>query len=407
MEKESDSISEFANTLVFNWSEPERTLLAGRGFCRVAKVRRNGRWEVLKGLKPELCADILYVSLLRKEHSIATRLNYPNIVQTYGMVDDEELGLCIAMEYVDGRSLADFLAEKPSRHLRLRVAHQLLSAMQYFHSMQVVHRDLKPSNILVTRNGDNVKLIDFGLADTDDYAVLKGPAYTRAYAAPEQMQPGKSVDARADIYAFGVLLKELFPHRYRHVARCCTKAEPQKRYPSAKTVAAAMRMADKVRVSVVVALMAAVLVAGVWFFANSKPYYATDTELFAYDALFDAPFPDWVENTAKRFPDLKPNQYVGVSTFTDVSFPLSDKTALCVYIFDDTDGQGMYCQALIMDTKSGKRIRYGKNPVVNDLKQDLLPEYDISCVWKYCNNKDEVYSLFVRVVERCRQLMGR
>ena len=409
MENQDNSISAYVNTLSFSdtGADSDFTEIASRGHSRIVKTLRDGRWVVLKGLKPEKVFDSLCLAMLGKEYAIAVQMNHPNIVQVYSRETNAELGPCIVMEYVDGRTLADFLAEKPSKKQRLKVLRELLSAMRYYHSLQIVHRDLKPSNILVTRKGDNVKIIDFGLADSDDYAVLKGPAYTKAYAAPEQMQHGKPVDARADIYAFGVLLKELFPHRYCHVARRCTKADPQKRYPSAKAVEKALRRADIAGVALVAALLAAVLVAGVWFFANSKPYYATDTELFAYDSLFDAPFPDWVENTAKRFPDLQPNQYVGVSTFTDVSFPLTDKTALCVYIFDDTDGKGMYCQALIMDTKSGKRIRYGQNPVLNDLKQNLLPEYDISCVWKYCNDKDEVYSLFLRVVERCKVLMGR
>lgn len=409
MENQDNSISAYVNTLSFSdtGADTDYTEIASRGHSRIVKTRRDGRWVVLKGLKPEKVFDSLCLAMLGKEYAIAVQMNHPNIVQVYSRETNAELGPCIVMEYVDGRTLADFLAEKPSKKQRLKVLRELLSAMRYYHSLQIVHRDLKPSNILVTCNGDNVKLIDFGLADSDDYAVLKGPAYTKAYAAPEQMRPGVAVDSRADIYAFGVLLKELFPHRYCHVARRCTKAEPQKRYQSAEAVENAMRRADIAGVSLVAALLTAVVVAGVWFFANSKPYYATDTELFAYDALFDVPFPDWVENTAKRFPDLKPNQYVGVSTFTDVSFPLTDKTALCVYIFDDTDGKGMYCQALIMDTKSGKRIGYGQNPVINDLKQDLLPDYDISCVWKYCNDKDEVYSLFLRVVERCKVLMER
>lgn len=409
MENKENSISDYVNVMSFSASDGGNNFeeIQSRGYSRVVRVRRNGRWEVLKGIKPDRQSDPVFRTLLQKEFDIASRLDHDNIVRAYRMEEHPELGICISMDYVNGRPLSDFIAERPSRELRKKVALQLLAALDYCHAKQIVHRDLKPSNILVTRNGDNVKLIDFGLADSDDYAVLKGPAYTKAYAAPEQMQPGVAVDSRADIYAFGVLLKELFPHRYCHVARRCTKNNPQKRYPSAKAVEKALRRADIAGVSLVAALLAAVLVAGVWFFANSKPYYATDTELFAYDALFEAPYPDWVENTAKRFPDLKPNQYVGVSTFTDVSFPLTDKTALCVYIFDDTDGKGMYCQALIMDTKSGKRIRYGQNPVLNDLKQDLLPDYDISCVWKYCNDKDEVYSLFLRVVERCKVLMGR
>ena len=107
--------------------------------------------------------------------------------------------------------------------------------MRYYHALQVVHRDLKPENILRTRNGDDVKLIDFGCADTDYHATAKGPAYTEGYAAPEQLA-GEPVDCRTDIYAFGVLLREILPKRYRHVARRCTQTNPVKRYSNVYAV---------------------------------------------------------------------------------------------------------------------------------------------------------------------------
>ena len=61
-----------------------------------------------------------------------------------------------------------------------------MDALEYIHGKQTAHRDLKPSNIMITRNGQHVKLIDFGLSDTDDYAVYKQPAGTEGYISPEQ-----------------------------------------------------------------------------------------------------------------------------------------------------------------------------------------------------------------------------
>ena len=99
---------------------------------------------------------------------------------------NDEFGPCIVMEYIDGVTLDKFLEGKPSKQLRRKVVDQLIDALAYIHGKQIVHRDLKPSNILVTRNGSNVKIIDFGLSDADDYAILKQAAGTLKYMAPEQ-----------------------------------------------------------------------------------------------------------------------------------------------------------------------------------------------------------------------------
>lgn len=214
--------------------------LPSKGYCRLFRAQRHGKWYVLKSLKPEYAANPLYMAMLEKEYASAVKMEHPNIAHTIGIEKDSVAGSCIVMEYVDGRTLSAFLEEKPSMTLRKKVVSQLLDAMRYYHALQIVHRDLKPSNILVTRNGDNVKIIDFGLADADDDAILKEPAYTKGYAAPEQMHPGTPVDCRTDIYAFGILLRQVFPHRYRHISRRCTQSDPNERYCDAEQVIRAL-----------------------------------------------------------------------------------------------------------------------------------------------------------------------
>ncbi len=97
--------------------------------------------------------------------------------------------------------------------------------------MQVVHRDLKPSNMMVTRNGSVLKLIDFGLADADSYAILKEPAGTDGYVSPEQ-QKGGPTDVRNDIYSVGVILDKMKLNlSYRlGLKRCLRPLE--ERYPN-------------------------------------------------------------------------------------------------------------------------------------------------------------------------------
>jgi serine/threonine protein kinase len=213
--------------------------LPSRGYSRLFKAQRNGQWFTLKTLKPEVANDPVYQGMLEKEFDRMMQLNHPNIVRVYSREEIPGVALGIVMEYVDGRTLGEFLKENPTRSVRESVARQLLEAIGYCHRKQIIHRDLKPSNVLVTYNGNRVKLIDFGLSDSDRYAVLKEPAFTKAYAAPEQLSGGE-VDNRTDLYAFGLILKQLFPNRYGRVVRKCLQPKKENRYSSAEEVMKAM-----------------------------------------------------------------------------------------------------------------------------------------------------------------------
>ncbi len=175
------------------------------------KGKRRGRWWLLKGLLPEEADQPAFQEMLRKECELLLRAQvpgHPSVVKTTGM---ETIGgaLFIVMEYVEGETLKDYLAKNPSDSAKMRITRELIDAVSYLHHLDIVHRDLKPSNIMVTRGGRNVKVIDFGLADADFFAILKQPSGTDGYMSPEQAE-GSLPDVRNDIFSLGKILEDMW-----------------------------------------------------------------------------------------------------------------------------------------------------------------------------------------------------
>ena len=214
------------------------TPLHANGYCDLFKAKRYGRWFLLKCLKQQHLNDPTYQQLLRKEMEVLMALQHHAIMQAYGMetvsLADGDTRICLIAEWIDGSTLADFLNKKPDTATRRRLADELVDAVAYIHQQQVVHRDLKPSNIMVTHNGNNVKVIDFGLADTDSHAILKQPAGTMRYMAPEQANTA-APDTRNDIYSLGIILQELQlgGRTYRRIIDKCLRPI-DRRYPNAE-----------------------------------------------------------------------------------------------------------------------------------------------------------------------------
>lgn len=243
--------------------------VSSRGFNQLMKVKRQGRWFMLKGLAAEYRNQAVYLELLKKEYDLMVQLDHQNIAKAFAKEMNPELGPCIVMEYIDGVTLDAFLATKPSVASRQKVVDQFLDALEYIHSKQIIHRDLKPSNIIITRNGNNVKIIDFGLSDADDYAILKQPAGTMKYAAPEQLQQGVKLDGRADIYAFGLILKEIFHHRFCHIAKKCSQADREKRFANIDAIKKAFSRTSRISsISIIAVLLAIALMP--WMFMKPQ-----------------------------------------------------------------------------------------------------------------------------------------
>lgn len=232
--------------------------LACSGFNRIFKIKRSGKWFLLKGLKPEIRNNPTYLELLKKEFALTSQFDHQNIVKAIAKENDARIGPAILMEYIDGDTLDVFLKKNPSKAIRQKIITELLDALQYIHSKQTIHRDIKPSNILITHNGSNVKIIDFGLSDADGYAILKQAAGTKKYAAPEQLVAPKEVDCRTDIFAFGKMLQLIFPNKYTAIAKRCTQTDREKRYDNIHQVKKAIKRRQRLPYVVVGILLSIV-----------------------------------------------------------------------------------------------------------------------------------------------------
>ena len=213
-------------------------LLSDSGHNLIYRAQMGGKWVVLKAAKPtegELTRNQL---LLEREFEIVNRLDCIYVVQTIAMVDDPLLGRAILMEYVNGRTLDKFVAEKPSLSERRRVAEELMEALIFLHERQIVHGDLKTSNILISDSGNHVRLIDFGFADKEAY-IAKNIGTSPSVKVPEQL-PDDVLAPERDIYALGKMLALLFPHSASPVIRRCL-AFNARRYTSVRQVRSALR----------------------------------------------------------------------------------------------------------------------------------------------------------------------
>ncbi|MES1205209.1 MAG: serine/threonine-protein kinase, partial [Pseudomonadota bacterium] len=181
------------------------------------------REVAIKVLLPDFGGKEEFVRRFEREAESASRLAHPNIIAVTDFGRTPEHLLFLAMEFLDGQSLASLIKQGPLDLPRaLAIFRQILAGLGHAHVAGIVHRDLKPDNImLVERHGrpDVVKILDFGIAKITDGA-LSGEALTQAgviFGTPEYLSPeqalGDVVDARADLYAAGVILFEMLTSR--------------------------------------------------------------------------------------------------------------------------------------------------------------------------------------------------
>ena len=209
-------------TLLAGRYEIERPL--GHGAMAVVDLahdRELGRDVALKRLAENLARDDDLRDRFVREGRLAARLGHPNIVRVYD-VGEADGRPYIAMEHVDGETLADLLArrEKLTAAETEELGAQAARALVAAHAAGLVHRDVKPHNLLLRRDGV-LKLGDFGIAvglEGTRFTMAGTVLGTAAYLAPEQAR-GESVTAAADVYALGLVLVEMLTGRPDRSAR--------------------------------------------------------------------------------------------------------------------------------------------------------------------------------------------
>ena len=221
----SDAITRLNAALKGRYTIERELGVGGMGIVYLAHDATLERRVALKFLPPDIAEDDLAHERFRREALAAAAIDHPFLCHIYeiGEVDGEAF---IAMEYVEGQTLRDRLKKGPLPLAEaFRVAEEIAGALAEAHQRGIVHRDIKPSNIMQT-SGGHAKVMDFGLAkstltgadnedawnDLETLTETGTTLGTTGYMSPEQIE-GVSVDARSDIFSFGVVFYELLTGR--------------------------------------------------------------------------------------------------------------------------------------------------------------------------------------------------
>ena len=209
-------------------SYTEYKVIPSQGYCMIVKCRKGDQTVVLKTLKEEYRERVLLRNALKREFTQCQRLNHSGIVRYQGLVEVDGYGLCIEEEYVEGRTLQAYLKENHTDDEKVGIVNQIADALRYAHQQGITHRNIKPSNVLITKQGDYVKLIDFSVLSPED---VKPTADTTRFMAPELKDQTMAADGTADIYSLGTIMKVMgLTLAYSEVIKRCCAFKRSDRY---------------------------------------------------------------------------------------------------------------------------------------------------------------------------------
>lgn len=171
----------------YNTFEHFETIYSGSNSSVIFSAIKGFKKFTIKCLKPEYQDDPFHIAQLRKEFEIGYLLDHPNIAHYFTFEEIKGKGYCIIREWIDGITLDKYIENcQPEEVKILELLDELCAGLQYLHNRQIVHGDLKPSNLLVTDEGEHLKIIDFGFSDSPAYINMKILGGTIKFASPEQ-----------------------------------------------------------------------------------------------------------------------------------------------------------------------------------------------------------------------------
>ena len=273
--------------------------IADGAVCTLWRVCKDGQRYVVKSLQAKYRDQTQYIARLRKEYDILSMFDSPCVVKALDYCLIPHYGMCLVMEWIDGVTLKQWLygpcspdfPRLPNMVERRRVALEIVRAVEYIHSLQVVHRDLKPSNIMVTRTGRQVKLIDFGIADTDSFTIFKQPGGTKGYISPEQRNISVT-DERNDVYSLGVILQEMRLGRmWQGIVHKMLKPIDQRLRHVSDVIDLLHRRTRFVKISASLCLAVVLFIGGLWTWdriANPRPHFEVVTRFQYSNMIFES-----------------------------------------------------------------------------------------------------------------------
>lgn len=184
----------------------------GMAFVYEAKDRLLNRIVAVKVLRPEFVDDEEFLVKFKREAEAVANISHPNIVNVYDVGCDGKVNY-IVMEYVDGQNLKEIIKNEGTldEYTALDITKQIAKALSAAHKKGVIHRDIKPHNILISSEGRNVKVADFGIAKAATNSTMTNIGSIIGsvhYFSPEQAK-GKPVKNNADLYSLGIVLYEM------------------------------------------------------------------------------------------------------------------------------------------------------------------------------------------------------